>query len=103
MATRENMEFVLGETWVIEATLTDAAGEPLVLEDATVAFRMGVLETVATVLDANAGTTRTTIAPADQSDVAAGVYPYEIRATLTGGVVTTQVVGDITVQPTLFT
>lgn len=103
MATRENMTFTLGETWAIEATLTDAAGEVLDLADAEVVFRMGEIEKPATILSADDGTTRTVIAPADQEDLASGVYPYEIRATLPGPVVTTQVVGDITVQPTLFT
>jgi hypothetical protein len=102
MATRENMAFALGETWVIEAALTDADAAALDLTGGTVSFRMGAIEKAATVLDAVAGTTRTTITAADQADIAAGVYPYEIRATLPGPVVTTQVVGDITVQPTLF-
>lgn len=112
MAARENLSFTLRETWSIAFTLTGLDGvTPLDLSNATaVRFRLGdaLIDLtspaggVVLAADLTTGQGVVTVEPDDQADLVAGVYPYEIRAEFSGGVKSTQNVGDVTVEPTLF-
>ncbi len=114
MATETNLQFTLGETWVVDFALNDAAGADLDLTGATVAFRLfrrkvRVLQLTSAgseiVLDASSpptGNGTLTVAPIDQAGLVAAVYDYEVRATLADGSVTTQAFGALTLADTLF-
>lgn len=113
MATESNLNFRLGETWVIAITCEDAGGTPLALAGADVRFRLAT-PALSLVLDlavgsgvslgTGAGMATITVTPAMQ--VAAGVtarlHSYEIRAELADGTVSDQAFGSLNVRASLF-
>jgi hypothetical protein len=113
MTTLTNLEFVLGETWVIDFALDDAADAALDLTGGTVKFRLSrrgvlLLELTSSTADVSfdspptLGTGTITVEPADQAALVPAVYDYEVRATLADGSVTTQASGSLAVSRTLF-
>src|SRR5687767_9520226 len=105
MAERQDLPpFVLGETWPLSGVVRDADGETIALPPGSaVRVAIGaVVDLEAEITDADAGEWSLRIEPADQEDVQARTYPYEVRAFIAGGHVTTQNFGDVTIQPSLF-
>lgn len=112
MSVKKNIEFHIGETWVILFTLHNADGSAMDLTGAAVKFRIGsnpglLTKTIGagiTITNLVGGAGTVTITPADQ--VAAALvkgktYPYELRAEL-GAFISVQAIGDLTTLPSLF-
>jgi hypothetical protein len=94
------LNFVLGETFLIDVLCTDGNGLPLSLTGGSVAFVIdnpatltaSTATTGVTFVSAAVGTALVQITPGMQAaaGLTRGVYPYELRATTAGGVVSVQ-------------
>lgn len=109
MAKQINIELALGEHWIIDFNLNDEAGEDIDLTGATVEFMM--VENDVEVLSLSSADLNSAISIDSppmgagdvvispdlqlQTNIAPGVYPYAIRATLADYRVTTQIVGKL--------
>lgn len=114
MSTRTNIDtFHAGETWIIDVTCRDAAGAPINLTGAQIAWRLKrggqvaldvTLGTGITVVSAAAGTISIRVTPAMQTaaNITAQHYSHELRITTADGTVSTQTRGAFLVQPSLF-
>jgi hypothetical protein len=106
------LEFTLNETWLIDFACKDADGVALSLAGGALGFKVGApailsLSSPSTgivISNADLGLATISVTPAAQAaaGLAAGVYPFEIRATLSDTNVTTQAEGSLVVLPTLF-
>jgi len=106
--THPDFSLYAGNTWEFDAALHDAACNPLPLTDALIAWNLydaqrnvRIALSVGngiTVVNADAGLCKITVAADVTKTLAAGAYRDEIVVTLASGAVTTQAVGSILVQ-----
>lgn len=112
MAARQDMDFLLGEHWIIEATCTDN-GQPMSVAGGAVEFALvqGTtlklnLETPSEIAftDAVNGQVTIIITPTQQAaaSLTAGFYEYQIRATTAAGIKSDQLYGNVTVRENIF-
>lgn len=118
MANQINLQFMLGEHWVIDFELNDETNADIDLTGATVEFTMfdmneNEIFTLSTADDPSAitidsppiGTGSIVITPIMQlqnANLTPDVFNYEIQATLADQRVTTQIFGRITALASLF-
>ena len=115
MATVANIQFRIGETWNIDATMHDSCGAVLsIVSPAQVKWRLALDGTVIKELtlgagivlvgDGSTGECLITLTPADQ--LALGIVPtyysHECQVILPGGAVTDQFAGNLQALPSLF-
>jgi hypothetical protein len=103
------LSFVLGETFLIDVSCTDGDGQPLNLTNGSLAFVIdnpatltaSTATTGVTFVSAALGTALVQITPGMQSSagLTRGVYPYELRAITSGGVVSVQDQGTLLILP----
>lgn len=99
-----NLQFDHGEDWLIDLSCFDAAGAPLDVSGATAVIYVGpaaapVAQIPGTVASpGSAGIINFRLAGSAQTAVRPGAYPYTARITLSGGSVTDQAAGTLTVR-----
>ena len=114
MAIARNIEFYYGETWTMDTSCFNANNKPLNLTDALISFRLSdnrwntvfnltnPLNIVVT--NALAGQCSVVVTPAVQStaNIVDKTYKYELQVILGDGTVSTQCVGELEVNASLF-
>lgn len=106
MTTRADLTFDLGEDWVISITCNMADGVTVLdLTGAAIALVVGtfaapVLTSTGSISAPTAGRALFRVSPAQQSSapIAAGVYQYTIRATLSDGTLSDQAYGVLKIR-----
>jgi hypothetical protein len=103
------LSFVLGETFLINVSCTDGNGAALNLASGSIAFVIdnpaaltaSTATTGLTFVNAALGQALIQITPAMQiaAGLSRGVYPYELRAITSGGVVSVQDQGTLLILP----
>jgi hypothetical protein len=114
MSNEQAFRFHEGEHWNIAVTYQDGDGNPIdlsgaqALEWAVSASKLSAAIHTAslangeiTIIDAVAGRADISVPPASQAGLAAGNYWQESRITNSGGVVSVQFHGPLTVSPSL--
>jgi hypothetical protein len=115
MSKTRNLEFSEGETWVIDATYLDSAGEALDLTGATVEWVVATKQGVAAIVtattgnglivvdaDPETGLATITVPYASHSAATPRGYLHESRVTLASGEVTVQFRGTLVVYDSLY-
>ena len=114
MSVRTDIQqFHAGETWVIDVSCRDAAGAPINLTGAQIAWRLkrggqtafdATVGSGITVVSAAAGTISIRVTPSmqDAANLVARTYRHELRITTADGTVSTQTQGAFVVLPSLF-
>lgn len=111
MATKQNLAFELGETWVIDLDLEGPDGALAAADVADVQFRLVQDGEIAIDLTMAAGVTvsgtdaaaaRIKVSPGHQAGVIAQLQSYEARAILVDGGIHTQAYGALNVRASLF-
>lgn len=114
MAIAKNLEFYLTETWIMDISCFNANNKPLSLEGATVNFQLSdnrwnpmfTLNNISGVIVTNAvgGQCSVVVTPDVQTsaNIVDKEYKYELQVVLQDGTVTTQCVGELSVQASLF-
>lgn len=108
MANRQNVEFLLGETWLIDHQAKQSDGvTTLPITGATVTIQikdqqgnivLAAGAATVSITDGPNGLSTIQIDPSMQSAFSIGVYRYTIRIVLSNGVVTFQTRGSFTVD-----
>ncbi len=108
MAKIKNFDFSEGETWIIRMAARDATGEAFDLTGGSAAWAISI-ENGALVLlidgvitDAEAGLVDFIVSPDEHLSVTEGEYLYEMRVTLSNGIISTQIKGRLTVGESPF-
>ena len=114
MAIAKNLEFYLTETWIMDVSCFNANNKPLDLTAATVTFQvsdnrwnsMFTLNNISGVIVTNAvgGQCSVVVTPDVQTsaNIVDKVYKYELQVVLGDGTVSTQCVGELEVNASLF-
>lgn len=103
--TIANLAYVIGEHWPLrfQATDDDGAALPIVSARWRVAGDDAlVLDVDATITNGGAGFGEVVVPPVQTRAIAAGVYRHELQAVAVDGRVTTQAVGSLDAQRSLF-
>jgi hypothetical protein len=114
-ATKRDLEFTFGEHWNVDWEVKDGIGATINLTGATIQWRLvsptgttAMTRTVAdgiTVTNATSGLCTLSVTPTHQTTagiVEEGNYAYEFRVTTSGGIVSSNASGALTVRPTVF-
>ena len=114
MAIAKNLEFYLTETWIMDVSCFNANNKPLDLTAATVTFQvsdnrwnpMFTLNNISGVIVTNAvgGQCSVVVTPDVQTsaNIVDKTYKYELQVVLGDGTVSTQCVGELEVNASLF-
>jgi hypothetical protein len=114
VAVAKNLEFYLTETWIMDVTCHDANNRPLNINNAVITFilkdnmwnTMFTLNNASGVIVTNAvaGQCSVIATPAIQNsaNIVDKTYKYELQVVLGDGTVTTQCVGELDVNASLF-
>ena len=114
MAIFKNIEFYLTETWIMDISCFDANNKQLNLSGATITFQvsdnrwnpMFTLNNMSGVIVTNAvaGQCSVVVTPAIQAtaNIVCKTYRYELQVVLGDGTVSTQCVGELDVNASLF-
>lgn len=114
MSKAKNLRFSEGETWVIDCVFLDAEGEALDITGATIEWRVAArpgqapLVTATTsnglidITGATTGLATITVPYASHSSAVPATYLHEARVALSGGEVTVQFRGTLTVYDSIF-
>lgn len=114
MANQINLEFQLGETWILDFNFNDEADADLDLSGAVIDFIMSLGDVEVFTMSSSdspsgiaidcptIGLGSIIITPSDQVNFTPNIYNYEIQATLADQSVSTQIFGSITVLASLF-
>ncbi len=108
MAKVKNFDFSEGETWVIRMQARDATGEPFDLTGGSAAWAISIENSTLVLLidgaivDAELGLVDFIVSPEEHLSVTEGEYIYEMRVTLSNGIISTQIKGRMTVGQSPF-
>jgi hypothetical protein len=115
LSTMRDLEFTFGEHWIVDWEVKDGIGGVINLTGATIQWRLVnpvgttvMTRSVAdgiTVTGATTGLCSLSVTPTHQTTagiVEEGNYAYEFRVTTSGGIVSTNASGALTVRPTVF-
>ena len=101
MPVMTDLQFDLGEDWLIDLTCLDSDGIALDVSGATAVIYVGPSSTPAAEITGTPGSNGKVsfvLPGADQTDVRPGKYPWTARITLAGGSITDQAAGTLTVR-----
>jgi len=108
-----NSEFSVGETWSMDVTCHDSAGNILNLTGASIKWGLALqgdvkldlsLDNGITLVNAAGGECLITVTPEMQSaaGIALGFYQHQLRVTLADGSVSDQFTGTLKAKPSIF-
>lgn len=114
-STQRDLQFTFGEHWRVDFEVKDGDGSVVNLTGATIQWRLvtptgttAMTRSVGdglTVTNATSGFCNLSVTPAHQTTASIaeeGNYSYEFRVTTSGGTVSTNARGALTVLPTVF-
>lgn len=114
MAAVANIQFRVGETWRIDATMHDSCGAVLSIAGAAITWALALNGAIVTELtvghgiaivgDGSTGEAIITLTPAQQLTlgIVPTYYSHECHVTLPDGTVTDQFAGNLQALPSLF-
>lgn len=113
MPAEANLEFSVGETWTIKATMHDSCGNVLPIPSAQVKWRLALdgedVTTLTvgdgiTITDADEGQATIKLTPAQQVtlEITPNFFQHECQVILVDGTVTDQFAGVLQATPSLF-